>query len=91
MKFKIAITMLTAALITSCASMFNSMVFPNQCQKCAVVDTTYGDTLSVFEGCGGENTKLDEAAMISAYQYIKSTGNCNIEVQCHSWKKDPED
>ncbi|MCB9197924.1 MAG: hypothetical protein H6600_05645 [Flavobacteriales bacterium] len=78
-------------LMSSCAAMFNGAVLPNQCKKCAIIDYNTGDTLQVFEGCGSENTRLEESAKEAAFDRIKSSGNCNIDVVCISWKKDPEE
>lgn len=78
-------------LLSSCAAMFNGMVLPNQCKKCSVINNLTGDTLDVYEGCGSENTRLEESAKVSAFDLIKSTGNCNIDVYCTTWKKDPEE
>lgn len=77
--------------LTSCAALFNGAVLPNQCKKCAVLDINTGDTLQIYEGCGSENTRLEEQAKEYAYDMIKSTGNCNIEVVCETWRKDPEE
>ena len=75
----------------SCANMFNGMVLPNQCKKCAVVNN-FNDTLFQNQGCGSENTRLEEEAKIQAYD-LSRTGNnmCNLEVVCESWRKDPEE
>lgn len=78
-------------LLSSCAAMFNGAVLPNQCKRCAVYNTMTSDTLEIFDGCGSENTRLEENAKISAFDYMKSTGNCNIDVYCKSWKKAPEE
>jgi hypothetical protein len=78
-------------LLSSCAAMFNGAVLPNQCKRCAVYNTMTGDTLEVFEGCGSENTRLEESAKISAFEYMKWNNECNIDVHCTSWRKDPEE
>ncbi|CAG5079648.1 hypothetical protein [Parvicella tangerina] len=91
---KVKVIPISAVLLiffSSCAAIFNGVVLPNQCKRCAVYNTLTGDTLEVFEGCGSENTKLEENAKISAFEHIKSTGNCNIDIYCKSWKKDPEE
>jgi hypothetical protein len=82
---------LTIFLIISCAALFNGAVFPNQCQKCVVIDKNSGQILQVFEGCGSENVRLEEQAKEAAFDYIKSMNNCNIDVNCETWKKDPEE
>ncbi len=78
-------------LMSSCAALFNGAVLPNQCKRCAVYNTISGDTLEVFEGCGSENTRLEESAKVSAFEYMKSYSDCNIDVYCTSWRKDPEE
>lgn len=78
-------------LMSSCAAMFNGAVLPNQCKRCAVYNTSTSDTLEIFEGCGSENTRLEESAKIWAFDYTKSNNDCNIDVYCKSWKKAPEE
>lgn len=90
-KLSYSIPVLSILLLSSCAAIFNGAVLPNQCKRCAVYNTMTGDTLEVFEGCGSENTRLEESAKISAFDYMKSTGNCNIDIDCRSWKKAPEE
>lgn len=91
LKHPFIVASLALILLSSCAALFNGAVLPNQCKKCAVIDTMTGDTLEIFEGCGSENTKLEENAKVSAYDQMKWTGNCSIEVVCESWRKDPDE
>lgn len=77
-------------VLTSCASMFNGAVMPNQCKKCEVINKTTGEVLSTFEGCGSENTRLEEQAKETAYDLSRNGNLCNLEVVCESWKKEPE-
>ena len=70
--------------------MFNSAVLPNQCKKCQVINTSTREVLSTFEGCGGDNTRLEEQAKESAYDLSRNGNLCNLEVVCESWRKDPE-
>lgn len=77
-------------VLTSCASMFNGAVMPNQCKKCEVINKTTGEVLSTFEGCGSDNTRLEEQAKESAYDHSRNGNLCNLEVVCESWKKEPE-
>ena len=44
------------------------------------------------EGCGSENTNLEEEAQLKAYEMSRNNFNlCDLEVRCESWRKDPED
>ncbi|MGE0561094.1 MAG: hypothetical protein AB7O47_04715 [Flavobacteriales bacterium] len=74
----------------SCANMFNGAVLPNQCKKCEVINKATNEVLSTFEGCGSENTRLEEQAKESAYDLSRNGNLCNLEVVCKSWKKEPE-
>ena len=87
----ILIILFTSFLFVSCAAIFNGAVLPNQCKKCEIIDQVTGEVLGVYEGCGSENTRLEEQAKEAAFDYIKSLNNCNIDVVCTSWKKDPEE
>lgn len=64
--------------------MFQGAVFPNQCTKCDVVCS--GSIIQTFEGCGSENVRIYDQAVIKAYE----TDKCNCEVVCENWRKDPE-
>ena len=78
-------------LLTSCANMFNSAVLPNQCKKCQVINKTTDEILNTFEGCGGDNTRLEEQAKESAYDLSRNGSLCNLEVVCETWKKEKEE
>ncbi len=82
---------ITSLSLVSCAAIFNGAVLPNQCKKCEIIDQVTGEVLGVYEGCGSENTRLEEQAKEAAFDFIKSRNNCNIDVVCTSWKKDPEE
>ncbi len=75
--------------IYSCANIFNSMVLPNQCKKCEVVNTRTGEILFTNEGCGGDNTNLEEEAKIEAFDQSRYGNLCDLEVNCTTWKKEP--
>lgn len=72
-------------IFSSCAQMFNGAVLPNQCKKCEVVCN--GTVSQTFEGCGSENTRLYEQAVVAAYE----TDKCGCEVVCETWRKDPDE
>lgn len=74
--------------LTSCASMFNGAVMPNQCKRCEVINKFTNEVLSTFEGCGSENTRLEEQAKESAYDLSRNGNLCNLEVVCQQWKKE---
>lgn len=78
-------------LLGACANMFNGAVLPNQCKECKVVNTETGITEWKIEGCGSENTGLEEKAKQQAYDLSRTGSNlCKLEVQCRSWKKEPD-
>ena len=80
----------SSALLISCGAILKGAVMPNQCKKCEVIDRATNTVVSVFEGCGSENIRLEEQAKEAAFDLIKSSNNCNIDVVCESWKNDPE-
>ncbi len=85
---KLIVIIAASLLLFSCANIFNSIVFPNQCQKCEVINTQTGEVLFANEGCGGDNTKLEDEAKIKAFDLSSgSFGICDLEVKCKMWKK----
>lgn len=78
-------------MLSSCASMFNGAVLPNQCKRCQVINRTTNQILSTFEGCGSENTRLEEQAKESAYDLSRNGNLCQLDVVCETWKKEPEE
>lgn len=87
---KYIVTVCLGLVLASCASMFNGAVMPNQCKKCEVINRTTSEVLRTFEGCGSENTRLEEQAKEAAYDLSLNGDLCNLEVVCESWKKEPE-
>ena len=88
---KIFLIALSLILLTSCASIFNSIFLPNSCKKCEVMNLTTGEILFTNKGCGGINTKLEEEAQIKAYELSRGGyGLCNLEVRCEEWKKEKD-
>lgn len=78
-------------LMSSCAQIFNGVVLPNQCKRCELINLENNEVLFENEGCGSENTKLEEEAQIKAYEFSRSFYNiCNLEVRCETWKKETE-
>ena len=75
--------------LNSCNVIFNSTLLPNHCKKCEVVNKYNDEVLFTNEGCGGENTKLEEEAQIQAYllSHGYNSNLCDLEVKCISWKK----
>ena len=90
MKKPTIIILLLFITLCSCSNMFNSMVLPNQCKKCEVINLNTNEVLFSNEGCGGDNTKLEEEAKIQAYDLSRFNSLCDLEVRCDSWRKDPE-
>jgi len=49
-----------------------------------------GEILFTNEGCGSENTHLEEEAQLKAYEMSRGSYNlCNLEVNCTTWKQEP--
>ena len=74
----------------SCANIFNGLVLPNQCKKCELINNLTGEVLFTNEGCGSENTGLEDAAKIEAYDQSRYGNLCDLEVRCSTWRQDPE-
>lgn len=75
----------------SCANIFNGLVLPNQCKKCELINTLTGEILFTNEGCGSDNTHLEEEAQIKAYEMSRNFYNlCELEVNCITWTKEEE-
>lgn len=88
---KVVFLFLPSVFMYSCASMFNGAVLPNQCKRCELINLQTNEVIWSIEGCGSENTKLEEQTQIKAYEMSRTGYNlCELEVQCESWKKDPE-
>ena len=89
---KIVLTLLAAGSLYSCAQLFNGAVLPNQCKRCELVNLQTNEVLFENQGCGSENTKLEEEAQLQAYQMSRYGNNlCDLEVRCESWKKEDEE
>ena len=90
MKKTYLISIICFVLLTACANMFNGVVFPNQCKKCEVINKLNNEVLYSDEGCGSDNTKLEEEAKIEAYNLSRFSSLCDLEVSCTTWKQDSE-
>ncbi|MCB9360065.1 MAG: hypothetical protein H6587_00895 [Flavobacteriales bacterium] len=78
--------------LSSCAQIFNGTVLPNQCKRCELINRQTNEILFKNEGCGSENTRLEEEAQLKAYEMSRNSSNlCDLEVRCESWRKEPED
>ncbi len=78
-------------LLYSCANIFNGLVLPNQCKKCELINNATGEVLFTNEGCGSDNTHLEEEAQVKAYEMSRGYYNlCDLEVRCETWKQDSE-
>jgi hypothetical protein len=84
-KFIVIIMILSAMLFTSCAWLFNGIVFPHQCKKCQVVDKVTNEVVWSDEGCGAAVTNLEDNAKVQAYN-LNSTGTYErYEVVCDTY------
>jgi hypothetical protein len=88
-KIPLILILLTIGLY-SCANLFNGVVLPNQCKKCEVINTLNKEVLFTNEGCGSENTNLEDEAKIEAYEKSRYGNLCKLEVNCITWKQEPE-
>ena len=87
LKMKEIVFISLAALMTaSCSNIFNSIVIPNQCKKCEVIDKYSREVLFKNEGCGGSNVRLEEDAKVAAYTMSRNGSICNVEVRCEIWR-----
>ncbi len=84
------LVMLSACLFLSCDVMFNAMVFPNSCQRCDVLDGN-NMLLETFQGCGGENTNLEQKAKAYAFDVMDDDQRCDVYVECESWTRVEEE
>tara|TARA_B100000809_G_scaffold257316_1_gene298664 strand:- start:2920 stop:3198 length:279 start_codon:yes stop_codon:yes gene_type:complete len=90
MKKSTVILLLFFTILTACSNLFNGAVLPNQCKKCDVVNLNTNKILFSNEGCGSQNTRLEEEAKVKAYDLSKSNNLCDLEVRCINWKKAPD-
>ncbi|MBL4593111.1 MAG: hypothetical protein JKX68_04750 [Flavobacteriales bacterium] len=74
----------------SCANIFNGLVLPNQCKKCELVNTLTDEVLFTNEGCGSDNTGLEDEAKIEAYDQSRYGNLCDLEIKCTTWKQESE-
>ena len=87
----IILLIIAFGILYSCANIFNGLVLTNQCKKCELINKQNGKILFTNEGCGSDNTHLEEEAQIKAYEMSRGYYNlCDLEVNCTTWKQDPE-
>ena len=84
-----AIILALSFCCSSCAYVFNALVFPNQCTRCTVVDH-FGEIIYDSQECGGANVNLELEAKASAYDLSRNSSLCQYTVVCESWTQDPE-
>lgn len=82
---KYFILSISTLILFSCANIAKGLVAPNQCKKCEVI--CHGSVIETYEGCGSENVRLYEEAVVKAFE----TDKCSCEVICDTWRKDPEE
>lgn len=86
MKKLIVLTVVIIAVaLTSCAYLFNAIVFPRQCKKCEIIDAFTNQSVWSDEGCGGEITNLEENAKAQAYDMNQGSIVNRYEVNCTTW------
>jgi len=72
---------------SNCAQIINGAVLPNQCKKCELIDAYNGSILFILEGCGSENTRLEEQCQEKAWELSRGKNLCDFEIRCNSWRK----
>ena len=88
---KILLFSMFTIILSSCASMFQGVVFPDQCKKCEIVNLQTNEVLFVDEGCGSDNTYIERDAKIRAYELSREGFDlCDLEVQCTTWKQESD-
>ena len=91
MKTKIFFLLLAASLsLSSCANIFNGVVLPNQCKKCELFNTNTGEKVWEVEGCGADNTHLEEKCKDKAWELSRGKNLCDFDYKCKTWKKDKD-
>lgn len=80
----------TTLLFSSCAQLFNATVLPRQCKKCELFNTATGEKLWEIEGCGSENTGLNEKCLKKAWELSRGQRLCDFNYKCKTWRK-PKD
>jgi hypothetical protein len=85
MKIKIIIVIIAATTLTSCAYIFNGLVFPHQCKKCEVIDKFTNTSVWSDEGCGSGITNVEENAKVQAYDLNQGSFENRYEVRCTTW------
>ena len=70
---KVFLVSLLSMGLFSCASMFNGAVLPNQCKRCDLINLPTNEILWSIEGCGSENTRLEEQTQLKAYEMSRTS------------------
>ena len=72
-----------AVLLGSCAYMARSVVAPNQCKKCEVINTDTNTVVWTEDECGGSVANMETRAKVEAYDR-----GCNHTIRCESYKSE---
>lgn len=87
---KIALFCLLVSSFYSCSQMINGVLFPNQCKRCELFDTSTNEVLFVLQGCGSKNTDIESKCKEEAWELSRVGNACNIDMRCDSWRKEKE-
>ncbi|MBI5541146.1 MAG: hypothetical protein HY951_13855 [Bacteroidia bacterium] len=90
MKINILISVVIVFLLSSCAYLFNGIVFPNRCMKCEITDKFFNTVIWTDEGCGSEVTHMEDDAKIKAYDMNQGSIDNRYEVSCNTWNNPKE-
>ena len=82
---------LSTLFLSSCAQLFNATVLPRQCKKCELFNTSTAKKVWVVEGCGAENTNLEEKCKEKAWELSRGKNLCDYDYKCKTWRKAKEE
>lgn len=69
--------------LASCAYMARSVIAPNSCKKCEVIDNNTGSVVWTEDECGGGVANMEQRAKVEAYDR-----GCHHTVKCESYKRE---
>lgn len=81
---KITLIASLALVLGSCAYMARSIVAPNSCKKCQVIDPS-GNVVWSEDDCGGGVANMDTRCKVEAYDR-----GCDYVCSCESYKTESE-
>jgi len=86
-KFTLVLFLTITFIFSGCANIFNGVVLPNQCKKCELYNAYTNEKIWEIEGCGSENTRLEEKVKEKAWELSRGKSLCDFEYNCKTWKQ----